>query len=90
MSRINRFRSIDKVVILFGNLLLLIAVSRFDVFAGPSTPDVVGQVLMGFIGTNVIILAWMLVFVRTGFPRAATIGGAAGYMAVFLVLLSFA
>ena len=74
-------------IVLVGNLLLLIAVGRFDVFAGPSTPDVVGQIALGFLGTNFFIVTWMLVFGLTGFRWTSMIGGGAGFMAMFFVLL---
>lgn len=76
-------------IVLIGNLLLLIAVARFDVFAGPSTPDVVGQIMLGFLGANFLIVAWMLIFGLTGFRMTSMIGGAAGFVAIFFMLLFF-
>ena len=75
-------------IVLLGNILLLIVVSRFDVFAGPSTPDVVGQIFLGFLGTNFIIVAWMIIFGMIGFWKTSMIGAGGGYIVMSLLLLS--
>lgn len=74
------------IIILVGNALLVLAVNRIGVFAGPSTPDVVSGVILGFGATNLLAVTWMVLFLKLKFQKTSLIGGAFAYIMVFSVL----
>ena len=74
-------------VFLVGNVLLLASLNGIELFSGPSTPEVVWNILLGFAGTNFLALLWMLLFCKIHKKKIALTGSAGVFVTVAIIIV---